>query len=189
MATALLVSMSITALGATFDILPDQSRVRFKVGHSDYARPVTGRFGRLAGRIELDAAAPGTLEISVEIDADSIDTDNEFRDAHLRASFFETEKFPKIQFTATRVSAEENLVEGQLTMKGIVRDVTLAEGTAPYTPRVELKAGMVPVNLIAEIMGVGFDYEMSAAEVARAIVAGHQVLWTRELVLTEPGAP
>jgi hypothetical protein len=45
---------------------------------------------------------------------------------------------------------------------------------------------MVPVNLVAEIMGVGFDYGMSAAEVARRVVAGHQVLWTRELEVPTP---
>ena len=46
--------------------------------------------------------------------------------------------------------------------------------------KVELKAAMIPVNLVAEIMGVGFDYGMSPAEIARAVVEGHQVLWTRE---------
>ncbi|MFT5043031.1 MAG: hypothetical protein ACI8TX_004028, partial [Hyphomicrobiaceae bacterium] len=59
----------------------------------------------------------------------------------------------------------------------------LAKGEPPYRLTVELKAGMVPVNLVAEIMGVGFDYGMSAAEVARGVVDGHQVLWAREAVL------
>ena len=38
---------------------------------------------------------------------------------------------------------------------------------------------MVPVNLIGDIMDVGFDYNMSPREVADAIVAGHQVLWEK----------
>lgn len=53
-------------------------------------------------------------------------------------------------------------------------------GSGPYHIKVELKAAMIPVNLVAEIMGVGFDYGMSPAEIARAVVLGHQVLWTRE---------
>jgi hypothetical protein len=65
----------------------------------------------------------------------------------------------------------------------------LAAGIPPYRLVVELKAGMVPVNLVAEIMHVGFDYGMSAAEVARAVVDGHQVLWKRELPLPGPTAP
>ena len=42
---------------------------------------------------------------------------------------------------------------------------------------------MVPVNLINEIRRVGFDYNMSARDVADALVAGHQVLWEREVIL------
>lgn len=64
---------------------------------------------------------------------------------------------------------------------------TLEAGRPPYRVRVELEAGMIPVNLVAEIMGVGFDYGMSAAEVARAVVAGHQVLWSFEQELPELG--
>lgn len=56
-----------------------------------------------------------------------------------------------------------------------------ADAAYPLRVDVELKAAMVPVNLVAEIMGVGFDYGMSAAEVARGVVAGHQVLWTRSI--------
>ena len=65
----------------------------------------------------------------------------------------------------------------------------LAQGVAPYRVVVELKAGMVPVNLVAEIQDVGFDYGMSAAEVAKGVVDGHQVLWSKEvLVLSDPRA-
>ena len=55
-------------------------------------------------------------------------------------------------------------------------------GDGAYEIRVELIAGMVPVNLIDAIKGVGFDYGMSAREVAERVVDGHQVLWTREAV-------
>ncbi len=61
----------------------------------------------------------------------------------------------------------------------------LAKGQPPYQLTVELKAAMVPVNLIGEIMGVGFDYGMSASEVAEGVVAGHQVLWVRERSIGE----
>jgi nitrate/TMAO reductase-like tetraheme cytochrome c subunit len=60
-------------------------------------------------------------------------------------------------------------------------------GKGPYAVKIELKAGMIPVNLIADIQDVGFDYYMSPAEVARNTVAGHQVLWTRELIADTSG--
>ena len=50
-------------------------------------------------------------------------------------------------------------------------------GKAPYSARFRLMAGMVPVNLIHEIKDVGFDYGMSAREVAEKVVEGHLVLW------------
>ena len=59
----------------------------------------------------------------------------------------------------------------------------LRAGVPPLRLEVELKAGMVPVNLIAAIAPAGFDYGMSAAEVARGVVAGHQLLWSRTLEL------
>jgi hypothetical protein len=52
----------------------------------------------------------------------------------------------------------------------------------PYTAQVQLVAGMVPVNLIQTISFVGFDYNMSAREVADAVVAGHLVLNTTSTV-------
>jgi hypothetical protein len=42
-----------------------------------------------------------------------------------------------------------------------------------------LKSAAVPVNLIKEISGVGFDYGMSAREVADNLVDGHQVIWEK----------
>ncbi len=55
----------------------------------------------------------------------------------------------------------------------------LAAG-APYTVNLKVIAGMVPVNLIYEIKDVGFDYGMSAREVARRVVDGHVVVWERD---------
>lgn len=46
-----------------------------------------------------------------------------------------------------------------------------------YTIQAQLVAGMVPVNLIHTIEDVGFDYGMSAREVADGVVNGHLVLW------------
>jgi hypothetical protein len=61
-------------------------------------------------------------------------------------------------------------------------------GAGPYTARIELKAGMVPINLIDAIKDVGFDYGLSARQVAERVVAGHLVLWEREVELGGGGA-
>ncbi len=65
----------------------------------------------------------------------------------------------------------------------------LAGSTGPYFANVKIKSAMVPVNLIHEIEGVGFDYGMSAREVGDAVVAGHVVVQERDLDLSRGGAP
>lgn len=60
-------------------------------------------------------------------------------------------------------------------------DKSLLTDDDAYKVRVELKAAMIPVNLIGAIMGVGFDYGMTPRQIADAVVDGHQVLWSDEL--------
>ena len=57
-------------------------------------------------------------------------------------------------------------------------------GCNTYHAQVELISGMVPVNLVQEISDVGFDYGMSAREVADAVVAGHMVIDSRTATFT-----
>ncbi len=46
---------------------------------------------------------------------------------------------------------------------------------------------MIPVNLVDDIKSVGFDYGLSAREVAKRVVAGQQVLWECNVVLDKEG--
>jgi hypothetical protein len=52
-------------------------------------------------------------------------------------------------------------------------------GTGPYQVNVKLIAAMVPVNLIQIISSAGFDYSLSAREVANRVREGHLVLHER----------
>ncbi len=56
---------------------------------------------------------------------------------------------------------------------------SVTHGQGPYTIRVQLIAGMVPVNLVHAISSAGFDYGMSAKQIADAVVAGHMILYQR----------
>jgi len=56
-------------------------------------------------------------------------------------------------------------------------------GRGPYTVLVQIKAAMVPVNLVADVQTMGFDYGMSPRQVAGNLVAGHQVVWEKTVVL------
>jgi len=52
-------------------------------------------------------------------------------------------------------------------------------GKGPYTASIRLNSQMVPVNLITAVQRVGFDYGMSAKDVADAVVEGSDILWEK----------
>ena len=64
---------------------------------------------------------------------------------------------------------------------GTYKVTGLNPANGPYEITTRLKTGMIPINLIFEIQGVGFDYGMSPREVADAVVKGHQVLYEHKV--------
>ncbi len=89
----------------------------------------------MAGTVVYDPANPTAIKIQATIDAASIDTGNEKRDAHLRSpDFFDTAKYPTITFQSKRAWKQGSAlyVEGALTMHGVTRDVVLQiDGPTP----------------------------------------------------------
>ncbi len=67
--------------------------------------------------------------ISLKADMNTIHTDNDKRDAHLKtADFFDTAKFPELTFQSTsftKKSADNYIIVGNLTLHGITKPVTL----------------------------------------------------------------
>jgi polyisoprenoid-binding protein YceI len=134
------VALPLTATAApesyTFD--PYHTFCHFAVSHGGYST-LWGRFDKTSGRITIDRAAKsGALEITIR--TDSINTgDNErgsrprSRDEHLRsADFLNVAEFPTMTYNANRLTfSGENLttVEGQLTLLGVTRPLTLTVDT------------------------------------------------------------
>lgn len=112
----------------TWDFDLSHSSVNFFVRHLMVSK-VHGRFHTWGGSLTLDSDDITRSTVNVTIDAASIDTREEKRDAHLRsADFFDAENFPKLAFKSTsvkRVSDEELEVLGDLTIRGETRPVTL----------------------------------------------------------------
>jgi polyisoprenoid-binding protein YceI len=112
----------------TWAIDPSHSLVEFGVKHMMFAT-VKGRFTGVRGTINLDEADLSRSSVRVEIDAASIDTRDERRDAHLRSGdFFDAETYPVLTFKSTRVEPagpDRLKVTGDLTIRGVTRQVTL----------------------------------------------------------------
>lgn len=127
----------------TWTLDPAHSAVEFAVKHMMFTT-VRGRFKDVKGIIEVDEQNPNRSTIDVEIGAASIDTGVADRDAHLRsADFLDVESHPAITFRSKRVEGamkrqgDRFTVRGDLTIRGITREVTLdaafeGTGTDPW---------------------------------------------------------
>jgi polyisoprenoid-binding protein YceI len=114
-------------VAGTWDIDPVHSDVSFTVRHMMVSK-VRGRFANFAGEIVTGADLTGS-SVMATIEADSIQTGNDQRDAHVRsADFFDVENHPRWTFRSTgvRVDGDEIVVDGDLTIKGVTRQVPLA---------------------------------------------------------------
>jgi polyisoprenoid-binding protein YceI len=90
---------------------------------------VRGTFGRWSGAVQVPAGDFSKATVAVTIDAASIATGVDQRDAHLKsADFFDVAQYPDLQFIGRRVeprSGTEIDVIGDLTIKGVTREVIL----------------------------------------------------------------
>jgi len=113
---------------ATWNIDPSHSRAGFSVKHLVIS-DVKGEFDKLSGKVQLDEADLSKSSVEVTIEAASISTRDEKRDAHLKsADFFDVATFPTITFKSTKVEAGKDgalTVTGDLTMHGVTKPVTL----------------------------------------------------------------
>lgn len=102
------------------------SAVEFAVRHLGLAK-VRGRFNEFEGTVEIAEDITRSTATAV-IQADTIDTRNADRDNHLRSKdFFGAEEHPTLRFETSGVRAEGGrwLLDGQLTIAGTTRPVTL----------------------------------------------------------------
>ena len=121
---------------ATWNIDPTHSIAEFKVKHMMIAN-VKGQFSKVSGALFLDEYDLGKSRVEASIEAASIHTRDEQRDAHLKsADFFDVEKFPTLHFKSKSISIVrdgELAVEGDLTIHGVACKVRFAveEPTPP----------------------------------------------------------
>lgn len=160
----------------TFAIDTSHTRLGFAVRHMAVSK-VRGDFKEFSGSLDL-AADPTDSKVSVTIQAGSVDTHDENRDNHLRTNdFFDVENHPTWTFVSTgirQISATEWNVDGDLTIRGVTKQVTLdatLEGVVkdPYgMHRVGFSA---TTTIDREDFGVSFNGVMEAG----GLVVGKKV--------------
>jgi polyisoprenoid-binding protein YceI len=107
---------------------PMHSELQFKIKHLMISN-VSGAFKNFSAEVETEDEDFSTAKINLAAQMDSISTNNEQRDAHLRNSdFFEVEKYPELKFKSTKVEEVDNdtfVLHGELTIKEITKAVKL----------------------------------------------------------------
>jgi polyisoprenoid-binding protein YceI len=122
------------------------SEIQFKVKHL-MITTVTGYFKNFNLKVETETEDFHTAKrIVFTADIDSITTNNEQRDAHLKSSdFFHAEKYPQLHFDANKYEAKGDTVKlhGDLTIRGITKPITLnvEYGGTVVDPYGQRKAG------------------------------------------------
>ena len=112
----------------TWQIDSTHASVGFAVKHLVIAT-VKGQFGSVSGAVKIDERNLRDFQLEVEIDASSIDTRTEQRDAHLRSpDFLDVETYPKIRFVGKRVEGDlagDFRLVGDLTIRDVTRETVL----------------------------------------------------------------
>ena len=112
----------------TWKIDPAHSEINFKVKHL-VVSSVRGNFDKFDATIETNKEDFSDAKISFEADINSINTNNEQRDTHLKsADFFDSGNHPKMSFESTSVkklSDGKMEFKGYLTIRGVKKEITL----------------------------------------------------------------
>ncbi|HAI77130.1 MAG TPA: hypothetical protein DCM08_12870 [Microscillaceae bacterium] len=114
---------------ATYQIDPLHSEILFKVKHLMIST-VTGNFTQFNAQMDSQTEDFSDAKISFEADINSISTNNEQRDGHLKSpDFFDAANHPKLTFVSSKFTPAGNqkyTLEGTLTIRGNSQPITLA---------------------------------------------------------------
>src|SRR5215469_4477994 len=112
----------------TWNVDPVHSSIHFSIRHLVISK-IHGRFTKWGGTIQFDDQQPTASKVDIQIDVNSIDTNDPKRDEHLKTpDFFDATNHPQITFHSTKVEQagkDEYRVTGDLTIRGTAKPVTL----------------------------------------------------------------
>jgi polyisoprenoid-binding protein YceI len=162
---------------STYKIDAAHSEITFKVKHLMITN-VTGSFTKFDATLETANEDFSDAKITFEADTDSISTNNEQRDGHLKSEeFFASEKFPKISFTSTsftNINGPDYVLTGDLTIRGVTKKVELAVeyGGTATDPYGQVKAGF---EIGGKINRTDFGLVWNATTEAGGIVVSNDI--------------
>ena len=120
------IVLSFALFSQSYTPTDEGSKVHFSINNFGIA--TGGNFKGLSGSIKFDPANLAASDFDVSIDANSIDTDIEARDNHLRkAEYFDVAAYPKLSFKSTRLTKTNRdgyfYLFGTITIKGVTKEI------------------------------------------------------------------
>lgn len=162
---------------STYKIDAAHSEITFKVKHLMITN-VTGSFGTFDATMESEAADFSDAKISFEADVNSITTNNEQRDGHLKSDdFFAADKFPKLTFVSksfTKKGDDTYTLTGDLTIRDHTKtiDLDVEYGGTVTDPWGQTKAGF---EINGKINRKEFGLSWGAVTEAGGVVVSDEV--------------
>lgn len=144
---------------ARYELDPTHTAVYFTVDHIGYAKTL-GIFTGISGSFSYDAEANELADVTVTIDAASVNTFNEARDGHVRnADFLHVSEHPEITFVATGGTPTSD------TTGTVTGDLTILGQSQPVTLNVTLnKAAAYPFGHKREVLGLSIDTAIARSD-------------------------
>lgn len=161
-------SAAAIAAPETFVIDPSHTAPRFEYGHLGYSNQMH-RFDKTSGKIVLDRAARAG-SVDVTIDATSVNTGLALFNGHIQGEdYFNTAKYPTITFKSTKVRFDGDkpvAVDGDLTIKGVTKPVTLTVNSFHAMPHPFFKKDAIGANATTKIKRSDFNMGKGAPAVS-----------------------
>ena len=159
--TALFAALAGSAIAApvTYGVDGSHTFPRFSYSHFGYSTQLSS-FKNTSGKVVFDAEAKtGSVDITIEMK--SVNTGFDDFNGHIQGEdFLDTAKFPTATFKSTKVVFEGDKpksIEGQLTIKGVTKPVTLTVTSFQAMPHPMMKKPALGANAFTTIKRSEFN--------------------------------
>ena len=162
--TAALILATVAAAPAlaapeTFAVNSTHTFPRFSYNHLGYSIQMS-RFDKATGTVTLDKAAK-TAAVDIVIDTKSVNTGSATFNEHIQGEdYLDTAKYPTATFKSTKVNFEGDKpasIEGNLTLKGITKPVTLTVTSFHAMPHPMMKKDAIGANATTKVKRTDFN--------------------------------
>jgi polyisoprenoid-binding protein YceI len=147
------------AAPATFASDPNHTFARFTYTHLGYSQQ-SSRFDKVGGTVVFDPEAK-TGSVDINIDPKSISTGSSVFNEHIQAAdYLDSGKFPTANFKSTKVNFNGDKpasIEGNLTLKGVTKPVTLTVTHFQLAQHPMLKKDALGANATATVKRSDFN--------------------------------